>query len=142
MVMASNKDGISKEIKKVETDIKRIFRHFSSFKTSFFISPLPHLWYPYTDIYETKTDLVVKVEIAGVNKEDIEIFTQGDRLIIRGIRKEISQENKIAYRQMEINYGAFESVIPIFIPIDLKKPFKATVNNGILEVRIPKAKEK
>ncbi len=139
--MPNKKDEISKEIKRVETDIKRVFRHFSSFRTSFFASPLPQLWYPYTDIYETKTDLVIKVEVAGIKKEDIEIFTEKDRLIIRGTRKETSKESKTAYRQMEINYGSFESVIPLVVPINEKKPLKATVNNGILELRLPKLKQ-
>ena len=92
-------------------------------------------------LYETQKDLVIKVELAGVKKEDIKIFNEEDRLIIHGIRRETCPEGKIAYRQMEINYGPFEAIIQLITPIDEKKPISATISNGILEVKLPKAKE-
>lgn len=139
--MPSHKDDISKEIRRMEDEMEKVFRHFSTFRTSFFISPFPKPWHPPTDVYETQTDLVIKVELAGVKKEDLEIFTEEDRLIIRGTRRETSQEGKIAYRQMEINYGPFEAIVPLFIPIDGKKQIKAILNNGILQIKLSKAKE-
>ena len=135
------KDEISKDIKHMEDEMEKVFRHLSTFRNYFFPSPVHKPWHPYTDVYETQTDLIIKVELAGIKKEDMEIFTQKDKLIIRGIRKETCREGKIAYRQMEINYGPFEAIIPLLIPIDEKKPTKAAISNGILEIRLPKAKK-
>jgi HSP20 family protein len=135
------KDEISKDIKQMEDEMEKVFRHLSTFRNYFFPSPLHKPWHPYTDVYETQTDLIIKVELAGVRKEDVKIFTEEDKLIIHGIRRETCPEGKIAYRQMEINYGPFEAIIPLIIPIDEKKPINSTIINGILEVKLPKAKE-
>jgi len=140
--MNSFKDEISKDIKQMEDEMEKVFRHLSTFRNYFFPSPLNKPWHPYTDVYETKDDLVIKIELAGIKKENIKIFLGENRIIIRGERQETLQKNKISYRQMEINYGVFESVIPIAIPIDKKKPFKTAVKDGILEVRMKKAKGK
>lgn len=136
------KDEISKDIKQMEEEMEKVFRHLSTFRNYFFPSPLHKPWHPYTDVYETQTDLIIKVELAEVKKEDIKIFTAEDKLVIRGIRREICQEGKIAYRQMEINYGPFEAIVPLSISINEKKPLKANLTNGILEIKLPKkAKE-
>lgn len=134
------KDEISKDIKQMEDEMEKVFRHISTFRNYFFPSPLHKPWHPYTDVYETRTDLIIKMELAGIKKQDVKIFTEENRLIIRGIRREICREGKIAYRQMEINYGPFEAIIPLFTPIDEKKLISATITNGILEVKLPKAK--
>lgn len=135
------KDKISKSIKQMEDEMEKVFRHLSTFRNCFFPSPLHKPWHPYTDVYETKTDLVIKVELAGVEKEDIKIFTQEDNIIIHGTRKETCTEGKTTYRQMEINYEVFETIISLGIPVDAKKPLKVTATNGILEIRLPKTKK-
>ncbi len=135
------KDEISKDIKQMEDEMEKVFRHLSTFRNYFFPSPLHKPWHPYTDVYETQTDLVIKVELAGVKKEDIEIFTEEDRIDNPRNQKRNFKEGKIAYHQMEINYGPFEVIVPLITPIDEKKPIKATLSNGILEVKLPKAKE-
>ena len=139
--MPSFKDEMSKDIEEMENEMEKVFRHLSTFRNSFFSSSMHKPWHPYTDVYETQTELVIKVELAGVKKEDLEIFTENGKLIIRGIRRETHQEKKIAYRQMEINYGLFETVVPLAIPIDDKIKIKAILNDGILKVKLPKSKE-
>ncbi|MGB9682152.1 MAG: Hsp20/alpha crystallin family protein [bacterium] len=95
-------------------------------------------WKPSVDVYETDKELIVLVEIAGVNKEDIEIFVQGNMVVIRGNRKEPDTNKKEAYHQMEINYGVFERSIPL--PIFVREEdAKASFQNGILKIVFPKA---
>ena len=69
-------------------------------------------WQPMTDIYETDDTLVIKMELAGVHKDDISIALDGDRLVVRGHRKDDSQKKR-NYRQMEINYGEFERIFSL-----------------------------
>ena len=65
-----------------------------------------------TDIYETEGEVVIKIELAGVPKEEISIGMDGNRLLVRGVRKDESKsyapQKKKNYLQMEINYGEFE----------------------------------
>ncbi|MHB1755899.1 MAG: Hsp20/alpha crystallin family protein [Leptospirillum sp.] len=69
-------------------------------------------WQPMTDIYETEGEVVIKIELAGVPKEEISIGMDGNRLLVRGVRKDESKsyapQKKKNYLQMEINYGEFE----------------------------------
>jgi HSP20 family protein len=139
--MSFFKDEISKDIKKMEAEMEKVFRHISTFRNSFFNSPFHKLWHPYTDVYETQSELIIKVELAGVKKEDLDIFAEDNKLIIRGVRRETTQEGKTAYCQMEMNYGPFETIIPLAMPIDEKKGIKAVLSNGILQVNLPKSNE-
>jgi len=95
-------------------------------------------WQPLTDIYETEESFVVKMELAGVTKEDLEVELQGDRLCVRGIRRERTAQKVKAYHQMEINYGRFERVILLRAPVS-RDAISAYFEDGFLQVVIPKA---
>jgi len=139
--MANLKDDISKEIRRMEGDMEKLFRDFSLFRTSFFSSTPHKPWRPFIDVYETQDDLVIKVELAGVSKAEVGIALENDELLIRGVRKEKAVKSKISYHQMEINYGPFEAIIPLPIPVEQEK-VNANFSNGILEITLPKIKEK
>lgn len=138
--MTNLRDDLSKEIRRMEGAVERFFRHFSTFDTSFFSSTPHKFWRPFVDVYETQDKLVVKMELGGVKKTDVQISLENDVLLIRGVRKERSEERKTSYHQMEIHYGPFEVVIPLPLRVEQEK-VNATFNNGILEVSLPKTKE-
>jgi len=69
------------------------------------------LWYPAADVYQTPDGWVVKVELAGVSPEDIEIDIQGNVLSIAGCRKDRSCAAGVSYQQMEITYSNFEKTL-------------------------------
>lgn len=98
-------------------------------------------WHPSADVYETETAVVVKVELAGVRREDLQLTLDRDRLILRGVRRDISSEKKKCYHQMEINYGTFERLIPLTQAVRSDQ-VKANLEGGILEVVLPKARER
>lgn len=70
-------------------------------------------WAPNTDVYTTEGILVVKVELAGMRREDLELAVEGTRLIISGHRPDGCRSSKSTFLVMEINYGSFESVIEL-----------------------------
>ena len=72
-------------------------------------------WTPNTDVYETPDHLVVKVEIAGINKDDLEITVNDRLLLVRGYRKDPcrQRQHRCSFRQMEVDYGYFERRIVI-----------------------------
>lgn len=93
-------------------------------------------WEPYTDIYEDEERIVIKMEVAGLKKDDFSVTIQGRELSIKGIRKEPPSKTA-KYHQMEINYGNFERVFLLPKEIDEKK-IKAQYEDGFLYISISK----
>lgn len=94
-------------------------------------------WSPPTDVYETDDFIVVKVEIAGMQEEDFTISLDAKKLTVSGVRRDPAA--KLAYQQMEILYGLFETHVHLPRAIDEDR-IVATYKNGFLSVRLPKAK--
>lgn len=94
---------------------------------------------PAVDIYETGDELVVFATLPGVDMKDIHVEATPDTLIIRGERKPlISDENvTVHYRSVWSGHGTFEARYDLPFEINPNK-VKATLRNGVLEVRLPK----
>jgi len=93
-------------------------------------------WIPNTDVYMTDEGLVVKVEISGMRREDLELAIDGNRLLITGQRPDGCRVAGVKFLVMEINYGSFECVIEIPSGYDLSLA-KASYQNGFLRVDVP-----
>jgi HSP20 family protein len=93
-------------------------------------------WVPNTDLYVTEGGLVIKVELAGMRKEDLELTIEGQQLTIRGQRPDGCRASKCHFVVMEISYGAFESVIEIPAGYDLGGA-RASYQNGFLRIDVP-----
>jgi HSP20 family protein len=94
------------------------------------------IWRPPTDVYETDSYVVVKVEIAGMDEGDFDISLDTKKLTITGVRHDPA--SKLAYQQMEIVYGQFETDVYLPWAIDEDK-IEATYRSGFLSVFMPKA---
>jgi len=95
-------------------------------------------WPPNTDVYETPESLVVKMEIAGINKEDLEITLNDCLLLVRGHRKDPCRQRRCSFRQMEIHCGRFERRIVIPRSVDGNR-VRAQFDNGFLHIELPKS---
>ena len=93
-------------------------------------------WSPNTDVYVTEDGLVVKVELAGMRKEDLQLVIEGSKIKISGNRPDGCRAPKCKFLVMEINYGAFESVIELGDGFDLVKA-TAAYQNGFLRLDVP-----
>ena len=95
---------------------------------------------PVIDLYEEKEDIVVKAELPGMTKENIEVNLTDHTLTIKGEKKkeeEIKEEN---YFRAERSYGSFRRALEL--PKDVHgDKVKASFKNGILEVRLPKTEQ-
>jgi HSP20 family protein len=96
----------------------------------------PRMWHPPTDVYETDSHVTVKIEIAGVDEDDIDVRLHGRDLSVRGCRNDPG--NKMAYQQMEISYGEFRSEVRLPCDVDEAKA-RAHYDDGFLYVELPKA---
>ena len=95
-------------------------------------------WVPNTDVYATDSGLVIKVELAGMRSEHLEITVEGNRLRISGTRPDGCRAPKCSFLVMEINYGPFESMLELPSGYDLGQA-KAAYLNGFLRIDVPVA---
>jgi len=94
------------------------------------------VWRPPTDVYETGDAVVVKVEVAGMREEELEVTLNGRELSIRGVRRDSG--DKLRYQQMEIEYGPFEAEVEVPRAVDYEQ-LEASYDNGFLMIRLGKA---
>ncbi|MBI1734236.1 MAG: Hsp20/alpha crystallin family protein [Candidatus Rokubacteria bacterium] len=98
-------------------------------------------WSPAIDMVERKDEIVVRVDLPGLEEKDIEVSVDDGRLTIRGERKETREEKDEGYEYYcERRAGAFFRGLPLPTGVDADK-VKASFKNGVLEVHLPKAKE-
>ncbi len=93
-------------------------------------------WTPSTDVYVHATGAVIKVELAGIRKEDMDLTVEGARMTISGVRRDECRNGNPNFQVMEIHYGAFESVVELPPGFDLAQA-RATYLNGFLRVDVP-----
>jgi len=93
-------------------------------------------WVPNTDVYATDNGLVIKVELAGMRSDSLEITVEANRLRISGNRPDGCRAPKCSFLVMEINYGPFESVLELPPGYDLSQA-KAAYLNGFLRIDVP-----
>jgi HSP20 family protein len=97
-------------------------------------------WVPPVDIYETPESLVLKAELPGIGREDINIEVKDSTLTLKGekkFEKDVSEEN---YRRVERAYGSFQRAFTLPSTIQQDK-VKAKFKDGILEITLPKMEE-
>ena len=94
----------------------------------------PHTWHPATDVYETEKAVIIRIELAGMNKSDFNIVFNKNPLTITGERQDTDE--KQAFHQMEIPFGEFKTEIKIIKPVDPEK-VKAEYKNGMLFIILP-----
>jgi len=96
-------------------------------------------WKPATDVIETADELIILVDISGMQSTEISVITDGKTLRIRGVRKAIGPEGKKQFHKLEIPVGPFERTINIPVPVDYKN-VSANYDNGLLKVTMRKVK--
>ncbi|MEW6614481.1 MAG: Hsp20/alpha crystallin family protein [Thermodesulfobacteriota bacterium] len=129
-------DSLLDQIRKINLEMEHHFYRLFSPK-----HPLQSLsqekWQPYTDVYETKDAVVIKMELAGVKKEDLSVNLYEKRLTIRGVRRDSAHGEERIYHQVEINYSEFERAI--MLPETVKQEaIKAEYKDGFLSINISK----
>jgi len=92
-------------------------------------------WNPQMDIYETHEEIIIRAEIAGVDKEDIEVEINSKAVRIQGKRAEITRIENATYMLAEIQYGCFERILFLPSPID-PEIVSASYLNGFLQIRL------
>ncbi len=97
-------------------------------------------WSPSVDIAESDDRFVVKAEVPGVDKDDIEISLVDGNLVIQGEKKQESEEEGRNFYRVERSYGSFKRVFALPARVDMDQ-VKASYEDGVLSVVIPKSGE-
>jgi HSP20 family protein len=95
-------------------------------------------WEPNTDLYTTDDGLVIKMELAGMRSDHLEITMEGNRLRITGHRPDSCRASKCSFLVMEITYGPFEKILELPPCYDTSRA-KAAYLNGFLRIDVPLA---
>ena len=86
-------------------------RDFSLIRGDRRVVPSGRLWNPAADVYRCTDGWIVKVDLAGICSDELEIELHGSTLSIRGCRKDTHYRDGFVYQQMEITYSRFEKSI-------------------------------
>jgi len=154
---------MAKEIKETKPAVRRaevapwnfadVERMFEDWFENFWGRPFPQLWRPgfarlrpmtveapALDVYDEKDDLIVKAEIPGLSKEDIDVTIEGNTLTIKGEKKKEEETKEENYYRCERSFGAFSRSIDLPAEVKTDK-VNASFKDGVLEIRMPKTEE-
>jgi len=95
------------------------------------------IWRPQMDIFETRDEIIIQAEIAGVCQENMIIEISNKAVKISGVRKSSQPDPTATYRLAEIQFGRFERVLYLPNVIDMEKVY-ASYANGFLELKLGK----
>ena len=135
------------ELARVERDMERMFEDFWTrpwfglgwprrFRALEEVAPRA----PAIEIYEEKDDVVVKAELPGMKKEDLELNISDNLLTIKGEKKKEEEVKEKGYYYSERSYGSFTRTVEIPKDVQTDK-VKASFKDGVLEIRLPKTEE-
>lgn len=93
---------------------------------------------PRVDVVERDNELLVRAEVPGVDKKDLEVSASGDTITIRGSTRREATEEKEDYYRREISRGSFVRTVALPCEVDDEKA-KASFKDGVLELVLPKS---
>ena len=130
----------ARELGTIQNEMNRLFN-------SFFDTPSPagsgafRRWIPAMDLAEAENEFVLRADLPGLTEEDVNIEVDDNVLTISGERKAEQEDRKEGFYRVERSYGSFRRSLTLPENVD-PETVKATFENGVLEVRVPKPEER
>lgn len=97
-------------------------------------------WMPAVDIFETDQNIVLKVELAGVDPKDVEVRVENNTLYLKGQRKAEKEVTEEKYHHVERTFGSFARSFALPNSVDGEK-VTAEYQDGVLTLTLPKKEE-
>lgn len=126
-----------REVNNLQREMNRLFDTLSPLRDDRFDLSS---FMPAAELNETDEAVDLKVELPGMNPEDIDIQVAADSVSISGERKSESKSEDNGMVRSEFHYGSFRRVVPLNTRIDNANVI-AEYDNGILKLHLPKAPE-
>ncbi|MFL5606185.1 MAG: Hsp20/alpha crystallin family protein [Gemmatimonadaceae bacterium] len=144
-------------MRRMADDMDRLFENFGLGSTGFGLSPVlgtglerdlwgdgsgavGQAWTPQIETFRRGDKLVVRADLPGLNKDDVNVEIENGVLSISGERREQHEENRDGYYRSERSYGQFYRALPIPEGVS-DEQCEATFKDGVLEVTLPAPKE-
>ncbi len=99
------------------------------------------IWKPFVDLVEKDNEMVLKADLPGIKKEDIEVSLENGDLVVRGEQTEEEKLEEENYYRLERHHGSFYRRLALPAEVEAED-LNATFKDGVLEVRFPKPAEK
>jgi len=94
------------------------------------------MWSPQIETFERDGKLIIRADLPGLTKDDVDVNITDDAIAIRGERRQEREENEEGYYRSERSYGSFYRQIPL--PSGIKsEEANATFRDGVLEITLP-----
>jgi len=130
--------GFSGDVASLQQEINRMFNSFFLGGAQDDGTLFPTVWSPAVDIAEDELEYLVKVELPGVNKDEVKITMQNNILTIRGEKKQEKETEDLNLHRVERSYGSFQRSFPL--PTTVRNDsIEASYKDGVLAIRLPKA---
>jgi HSP20 family molecular chaperone IbpA len=126
-----------RSVANIQRDMERTIQHWWDWHGPNQRAPRG-VWIPPTDVYETATELVVKIDMAGTTDEEVDITLHPDLLVVSGRREDRKTPPPTVIHQMDIWYGDYQVQVPIPVPIDPDNA-DAKYENGLINITLRKA---
>lgn len=131
-----------RELQSIQQEMNRLFgAAFDSQGGSATTSTGARAWIPAMDLVEEDEQFVLRADLPGVQEEDVNVELQDNVLTISGERKSDHGHRGEGYYRIERAVGTFSRSLTLPEGID-SDSIKASFNNGVLEVRVPKPEER
>ena len=139
--MALVKWDPTRELDLLQGDMNRLFDTFFQGRGLGGGNGVSRRWVPPMDLAETDDEFVLRADLPGLDKDDLEIEVKDNVLTISGERQAEHEDRKEGYHRVERSFGRFSRSLDLPEGIDASQ-VSADFERGVLEVRIPKPEER
>lgn len=94
------------------------------------------VWSPQVEVFERGNQFIVRADLPGLTKDDLDVSITDDEIVLKGERKQESEQHEEGYYRSERSYGGFYRSIPLPEGINADDA-NATFRNGVLEITMP-----
>ena len=95
-------------------------------------------WEPAVEMYETESEVVVKVALPNIDPKQVEIMVTNEAITLKGEAKHEEEQKGRNYYRQELQFGAFRRTLPLLTEVKGSEA-KATYKDGVLEIKVPKS---
>jgi HSP20 family protein len=134
-----------RELESIKRDMERMVGDFVEPFPARHLFRWPRLsendaYYPNVELINRDNEYLVRVELPGIDKKDLDLTITDDTLTIKGEAKRSEEVKEDDYLLSEVTYGKFSRTITVPTEVESGKA-RAKTSNGILEITLPKKKE-
>jgi HSP20 family protein len=141
MKMALVRWDSARELDAFQSDVNRLFDSFFGRREGAADYAASRRWVPAMDLVETEDSLVLRADLPGLDRGDIDIEVKDGVLTVSGERKAQHETQREGYHRVERSFGRFSRALELPKGID-PQSVSASFDKGVLEVRMPKPAER